>query len=62
MSSSNEPNDEHRSQEQSRNPEPGDTGRSGEGAASALARMISQGQQHRHHTGDADDAAGGRRQ
>jgi hypothetical protein len=62
MSSSNEPTDEHGSQEQSRNPEHGDSGRSGEGAASAMAHMISQGQQHRHQTGDADDPAGGRRQ
>lgn len=35
-----------------------DTGHSGEGAASALAHMISRGQQQRHHTGEADDAAG----
>ena len=61
MSSSNEPDDEHGLGEQSRDPEPGDTGRSGEGAASALAHMISQGQQHRHQTGEADDAAGSHR-
>lgn len=35
-----------------------ETGHSGEGAASALAHMISRGQQQRHQTGDADDAAG----
>ena len=39
-----------------------DGGRSGEGAASAMEQMISQGKQHRHLTGEADDAAGGRRQ
>ena len=32
------------------------------GAASALAHMISQGREHRHHTGEADDAAGGHAQ
>jgi hypothetical protein len=62
MSSSNEAKDERSSQEQSGVPEPGDKGHSGEGAASALAHMISQGQQHRHQTGEADDAAGSRRQ
>ena len=61
MSSSSETKDEHSSQEQSRTAEPGDSGRSGEGAASALAHMISQGQQHRHQTGEAHDAAGSRR-
>ena len=62
MSSSTETKDEHSSQEQSRDPEPGDSGHSGEGAASALAHMISQGQQHWYRTGDADYAAGSRRQ
>ncbi|HWI79669.1 MAG TPA: hypothetical protein VNS31_10760 [Ramlibacter sp.] len=61
MSSSTEPNDEHSSQENSRTTEPGESGHSGEGAASALAHMISQGQQHRHQTGEADDAAGSHR-
>jgi hypothetical protein len=37
-----------------------DNGHSGEGAASALAYMISQGDRHRHQTGEADDAAGHR--
>jgi len=36
-----------------------DTGRSGEGAASAMQQLISQNLQHRHQTGEADDAAGG---
>ena len=37
-----------------------DAGLSGEGAASALAHMNSRGQQQRHQTGEADDAAGSR--
>ena len=39
-----------------------ESGNSGHGAASALAHMISQGRKHRHHTGEADDAAGGHAQ
>ena len=62
MSSSTDAKDEQGSQEQSHNREPADSGHSGEGAASAMAHMISQGQQHRHQTGEADDAAGSRRQ
>lgn len=62
MSGSNDTKDEHGQQEQSANNEPPDNGASGEGAASALAHMISQGQQHRHHSGEAENAAGGRRQ
>jgi hypothetical protein len=58
MSGSNEEKEEHGSQEQSGNCEPRDDGHSGEGAASAWAYMISQGRQHRHQTGEADDAAG----
>jgi hypothetical protein len=61
MSSSNETHEEPGLQEQSGRPE-GEGGHSGEGAASALAHMISQGQQHRHQTGEADDAAGSHRQ
>ncbi len=37
-----------------------DAGRSGEGAASAMAHMISRSRQQRHQTGEADDAAGSR--
>lgn len=48
---SDEPKQQH-SQEQS------EGGNSGHGAASAMARMISQGREHRHQTGEADDAAG----
>ena len=33
-------------------------GHSGEGAASAMAHMISRGKQQRHQAGEADDAAG----
>jgi hypothetical protein len=47
----NEPNPEEQT----------DAGLSGEGAASALAHMISRRQQ-RHPTGEADDAAGSRHQ
>lgn len=43
---------QHHQQEQS------EGGLSGHGAASALAHMISQGREHRHQTGEADDAAG----
>jgi hypothetical protein len=53
--------EDHGSQEQQPGAEHGDRGNSGEGAASALAHMISQGQQ-RHPTGDADDGAGGHAQ
>jgi hypothetical protein len=53
--------DENAAQSPTQNPQDaGDNGHSGEGAASALAHMISQGQQYRHQTGEADDAAGSR--
>lgn len=42
----------HHHQEQS------EGGHSGHGAASAMAHMISQDRDHRHHSGEADDAAG----
>jgi hypothetical protein len=48
---SNEPNQHH-------HPEQSEGGNSGHGAASAMAHMISQGREHRHQTGEADDAAG----
>ncbi|MDP3824649.1 MAG: hypothetical protein Q8R33_24520 [Burkholderiales bacterium] len=51
--------DDHGSKEQGAE-EQADSGLSGEGAASALAHMISRGQQQRHQTGEADDAAGSR--
>jgi hypothetical protein len=62
MSSCNDSNQEHGSQQPSGQSEPRDDGHSGEGAASAWAHMISQGQQHRHQTGEAHAAAGSRRQ
>jgi hypothetical protein len=62
MSSANDTKDEHGSQEQSGSPDLRNNGHSGEGAASALAQMVSQGQQHRHQTGEADDTAWSRRQ
>jgi hypothetical protein len=62
MGSSNESKEEHGSQEQPGQCDPREDGHSGEGAASAWAHMISQGQQHRHQTGEADNAAGSRRQ
>ncbi|MDB5881047.1 MAG: hypothetical protein JWP43_925 [Ramlibacter sp.] len=62
MSSSKETQDERGSREQSGGTEASEERHSGEGAASALAHMISQGQQHRHQTGEADAAAGSQRQ
>jgi uncharacterized damage-inducible protein DinB len=62
MSSSKETQDQRSSHEQSRSQEPLEERHSGEGAASALAHMISQGQHHRHQTGEADAAAGSHRQ
>jgi len=51
--------EDHGSNEQ-RAEQQSDAGLSGEGAASALAHMISRGQQQRHQSGEADDAAGSR--
>ena len=62
MSGSTDSQDEHGNNEQTPRPDQGESGHSGEGAASAMAHMISQGQQHRHQTGEADDAAGSHRQ
>ena len=62
MSGSSDPKDEHNNNDPAPRTDQGDTGHSGEGAASAMAHMISQGQQHRHQTGEADDAAGSRHQ
>jgi hypothetical protein len=53
--------DDHGYNEQ-RPEEHADAGLSGEGAASALAHMISRGRQQRHQTGEADDAAGSQHQ
>ena len=62
MSGSNDTKEEHGSAEQSGNQEQGDTGHTGEGAASAMAHMISRGRQQRHQTGEAEDAAGSQHQ
>ena len=63
MSGPNDTKEEHGSQEQQQSGhEQAEAGHSGEGSASALAHMISRGQQQRHQTGEADDAAGSRRQ
>jgi hypothetical protein len=53
-----EKSDDNRSQEQ-QNRDQSEHGHSGEGAASAMQQLISQTRQHRHQTGEADDAAGG---
>ncbi|HWI82023.1 hypothetical protein [Ramlibacter sp.] len=60
MSGSDNTKDD-RSEEQPSSGEQHESGTTGEGAASALAHMISQGQRQRRHSGDADDAAGGQR-
>ncbi|MDB5872016.1 MAG: hypothetical protein JWQ07_1458 [Ramlibacter sp.] len=63
MSGPSDTKEEHGSQEQRpSHDQDGDSGHSGEGAASALAHMISRGEQQRHQTGEADDAAGSRHQ
>jgi hypothetical protein len=62
MSGPNDAKEEHGSQEQQSGHEQAESGHSGEGSASALAHMISRGQQQRHQTGEADDAAGSRHQ
>ena len=59
MSGPNDTKEEHGGHEQQhQHQEQSDGGKSGHGAASALAHMISQGREHRHQTGEADDAAG----
>jgi hypothetical protein len=62
MSGQKDTKEEHGSDEPSGSPEQGDTGHTGEGAASAMAHMISRGRQQRHQTGEADDAAGSQHQ
>ncbi|HSI54887.1 MAG: hypothetical protein ACAH21_13425 [Ramlibacter sp.] len=65
MTMSNGPGDtkeEHGSDDQQNSHDTGDAGHSGEGSASAMAHMISRGQQQRHQTGEADDAAGSNHQ
>ncbi|MFC5500202.1 hypothetical protein ACFPOE_21850 [Caenimonas terrae] len=58
MGGQNDTKEEHGSSEPQQHPEQSEGGNSGHGAASALAHMISQGREHRHQTGGADDAAG----
>lgn len=60
MTNAQEKNEDRQTQEGGM--QQSDNGRSGEGAASALQQLISQNRQHRHHTGEADDAAGGQGQ
>lgn len=60
MNGPNDPKQQHGPAEQA--DDSGDAGHSGEGAASALAHMISRGQQQRHQTGEAEDAAGSHHQ
>jgi hypothetical protein len=60
MSNSQEKNEDRGTQDTQHGDASGNTGgRSGEGAASAMQQLISQSREHRHHTGEADDAAGG---
>jgi hypothetical protein len=52
---------EYGQHEPSGQPNHADEGHSGEGAASALAHLISQSQQQRRQSAEADDAAGSHR-
>lgn len=59
MGGPNDTKEGHGSQEpQEHHRENSERGNSGHGAASAMAHMISQGREHRHQAGEADDAAG----
>jgi hypothetical protein len=62
MSGPNDTKEDHGCNEPKQHHEHQDCGNSGHGAASALAHMISQTREHRHQTGEADDAAGGNAQ
>jgi hypothetical protein len=62
MNSPNDTKEQHGSQEQAGALDHGDEGHSGEGAASAMAHMISRSRQRRHQTGEANDAAGSHHQ
>lgn len=62
MGGSNDTKEEHGGSESHQQPEHAEGGNTGHGAASAMAHMISQGQRHRHQTGEADDAAGAKGQ
>ena len=60
MGGPNDTKEEHGSKEQKQShpDQSSEGGNSGHGAASAMAHMISQGREHRHQAGEADDAAG----
>ena len=58
MSGSDSSNDGLGPEEQAARGEEQGSGRSGEGAASAMAHMISQGQRQRRHQPEGDDHAG----
>ena len=59
MGGPNDTKEDHGSNEQPQHrQEQSGGGNSGHGAASAMAHMISQNREHRHQTGEADDAAG----
>lgn len=62
MSGPNDTKEEHGSNEPQPHRQEHEGGHSGHGAASAMAHMISQGREHRHQAGEADDAAGGKGQ
>jgi len=56
--SSGETKQQHQRQQQSDHGTATDHGRTGEGAASALAHVISEGEKHRRQIADPDDPAG----
>ena len=58
MGGPNDTKEEHGQNEPEQHRDKSESGNSGHGAASAHAQMILQGREHRHQTGEADDAAG----
>jgi len=61
MSGSDNNQDERGAQDLPPSGERRDSGRTGEGAASVLAHIVSQGEQHHRRRKEADDAAGSSR-
>lgn len=60
MGGQNDTKEQHGGDESQQRREHGVSGgSSGHGAASAMERMISQGLEHRHQSGQADNTAGG---
>ena len=60
MGGQNDSKEQHGGDDSQKRQDHGDSGGStGHGAASEMERMISQGREHRHHSGQADDAARG---